>query len=181
MSYTVESYFFSLYSSALDHKHQKDGEKEPWKPEYDEMRLSFLTPEERKEMQAKGATTRDIIAKAKDEMVTAMWTSYKTHESKRLGDSEAEKKARMNDRDTYKKEVFDKDVVKNTFDALVFKEGLRNLKERDYTDGRDDLQAPKEKKTSLAQALIGRIKKFVNPSRDTEKPEVNRFQNLQRI
>lgn len=178
MSYTVENYFFALYSSALDRKHREDGEKESWKPEYDEMCLSFLTPKERKDMQAKGATTRDIIAKAKDEMVTAMWTSYKTSESKRLGDSEAEMKTRMNDREIYKKEVFDKDVVKNTFDALVFKEGLRNLKERDYTDGRDDLLNPKEKKPSLARALIGRIKKVVNPSRDTEKPEVNRLKTM---
>ena len=178
MSYAQESYFFSLYASALDYKHQKDGEKESWKPEYDEMCLSFLTPEERKNMQAKGATVKDIIGKAKDEMVTAMWTDYKTNESGRIGDSDADMKARMNDRDVYKKEVFEKNVVKNTFHALVFKEGLRHLKERDYTKGRKDLN-PKEKQASLAKALFGQVRKWVgNPSRNTKKPEVNRLKTV---
>ncbi|MBR4126947.1 MAG: hypothetical protein IKR09_05195 [Alphaproteobacteria bacterium] len=121
-------------------------------------------------MQAKGATVKNIIGKAKDEMVTAMWTDYKTNETGRIGDSDADMKARMNDKDVYKKEVFEKDVVKNTFHALVFKESLRHLKERDYTDGRNDLLTPKERPASLAQILFGQVRKWVeNPSRNTEK------------
>ena len=47
--------------------------KEPWRPEYDEMCLLFMTPEEIKERQDKGMDKKDIIKEAKDMIVTAKW------------------------------------------------------------------------------------------------------------
>ena len=59
------------------HGHRCALHKEPWRPEFDEMCLLFMTPEEIKERQDKGMSKEDIIKEAKDMIVTAKWKECK--------------------------------------------------------------------------------------------------------
>ncbi|MBR4127134.1 MAG: hypothetical protein IKR09_06145 [Alphaproteobacteria bacterium] len=109
--------------------------KEPWRPEYDEMCLLFLTPEEIKQCQKKGMAKEDIVKEAKDRMVTAMWKEYRE-----FGRDTVYDRSRKNDWDEinacqrskrfYEEYIFNDDVVTNTLDAVSNKDYYRFSNER---------------------------------------------------
>lgn len=104
--------------------------KEPWRPEYDEMCLLFLTPEKIKQCQNKGMVKEDIVKEAKDQMVTAMWKEYRE-----FGRDTVYDRSRKNNWDEidacqrskrfYEEYIFNDDPVTNMLDAVSHKDQYR--------------------------------------------------------
>ena len=114
--------------------------KEPWRPEYDEMSLLFLTPEEIKERQDKGMAKEDIIKDAKDMIVTAKWKECqkKAHESTtyfRFGGPQSLGAdvmfAGLRNKRYFEEIFFSDDPVRNTLDAVARKKEMRSLMNQD--------------------------------------------------
>ena len=121
--------------------YKKAKDKEPWRPEYDEMCLLFMTPEEIKKRQDKGMAREDIIKDAKKQIVTAMWKEYQRHggdwffarDGKDFGDVIVNEKKRS--KRFYEEDSFHDDAVGNTLYAISMREHLRPLlKTSDYAD-----------------------------------------------
>ena len=107
--------------------------KEPWRPEYDEMSLLFLTPEETEKYQKEGLNRQQIIKKAKEQILTAMWrecqdscSSVRVEKDNIYAIEECQHSKRF-----YEEYLFNDDAVINTLYAISHKNVLRPLIKRE--------------------------------------------------
>ena len=107
--------------------------KEPWRPEYDEMSLLFLTPEETEKYQKEGLNRQQIIKKAKEQILTAMWrecqdscSSVRVEKDNIYAIEECQHSKRF-----YEEYLFNDDAVINTLYAISHKNMLRPLIKRE--------------------------------------------------
>ena len=100
-------------------KWRKDPKPEPWLPVYDDMVLSYLTPEEIKKYQEAGETKKDMIDRAKGLIFEKAWHNRKPYEEIRdAADFQKKKEA-------FRKK-FEKDPVYHTLSIVAHKDAYRS-------------------------------------------------------
>ncbi|MBR4127180.1 MAG: hypothetical protein IKR09_06380 [Alphaproteobacteria bacterium] len=130
--------------STVDHyserKYVKD--KEPWRPEYDDMCLLFLPQDEIEKYQKKGMSREKIVKKAKEQILTAMWQEYREHGHDAFFSREGKDGnkymiyQKQQSKRFYEEDAFNDDAVGNTLYAIVMKDRLRPLLRRESDFGK---------------------------------------------
>ena len=100
-------------------KWRKEPDPEPWLPVYDDMVLSYLTPEEIRKYENAGETKENIIGRAKSMIFEQAWNNHKPYEDIRDNADLLAKK------ETFRKS-FEKDPVYHTLSIVAHKEGFRS-------------------------------------------------------
>ena len=122
--------------------YKKAKDKEPWRPEYDEMCLLFMTPEEIKKYQKEGMSREKIVKKAKEQILTAMWQEYREHGHDAFFSREGKDGnkhmiyQKQQSKRFYEEDAFNDDAVGNTLYAIVMKDRLRPLLRRESDFGK---------------------------------------------
>ena len=132
MTRKEEKEFFSVFLETLrsnynfrhrprlfNFKWRKEPEPEPWRPVYDDMVLSYLTPKEIKQYEEAGETKKDMVDRAKGMIFDQAWNDRKRYE-------EIQNEADLLEKKEAFRKKFEKDPVYHTLSIVAYKEKLRS-------------------------------------------------------